>query len=389
MNRWLVKGALCCGALATLALDVSGQETGRADRRRPKRLLYTALGAGIGALTGGSYVAVQGVEQPGSCASRGCVLTVTVATGGIIGYLIGREFDQLHSLRYRGERPLKPVDISAPLTGEPTILSARDGLIAVGGTTGIQLFRAGTKLQAAAPRATGIRGISAVDIAPAGALALGAVSGFYVFPATEGRGILLRDGEVSAVATAPGRAYYGYGDRIEVAPLNAEIPRRWPGADTGSPVRDLDYDSARDILWAATDSTLIGLRPDGDSLVQLGRVAIPMGARRLSGRGDRVAIAFGETGVRVMDVSNSSAPIEVGAWAGARFSYDVSLVGRRLFVAGGPEGLFVLDVSGQQPRVVGLARELGFAAALVSEGPHTYILDRRDNALRRILSDFR
>ena len=389
MRRWILTCALWSGTLATLAPYVTAQEVARAERRLPKRLLYTAIGASVGALTGGSYVAVQGAEQPGSCASQGCVLTVTVMAGSLIGYMIGREVDQLHLLRYRGERPLKPEDVWAPLSGEPTILSARGGLIAVGGTAGIQLFRSGTRLRSEATRANGIRGISAVDIAPAGALALGALSGFYVFPPAEGRGVLLREGTVAAVATAPKRAYYASGNRIESVALDADTSRSWPGIDAGSPVHDLDYDSERDFLWAATDSSLAGYRVDGDSLALVSRTSIPMGARRISVSGDRVAIAFGETGVRILDVTDASAPVETGAWAGARFSYDVSLVGRRLFVAGGPEGVYVLDISNSMPNVVGLARDLGFAAALESEGSHTYILDRRSNALRRILSDFR
>jgi len=391
MRRWILAFAIFSGTFAPLISQATAQEGQRAgaERRLSKRLLFTVIGAGVGALTGGSYVAVQGAEQPGSCASRGCVLSVTVAAGGLVGYMIGREFDQLHLLRYRGERPLKPEDVWAPLSGEPTILSARGGLIAVGGTTGIQLFRSGARLQAEATRANGIRGISAVDIAPAGALALGALSGFYVFPPREGRGVLLRDAAVSAVATAGKRAYYASGNRIESASLDADTLRLWPGIDAESPVHDLDYDSTREFLWAASDSTLSGFRMEGDSLALVGRISIPRGARRISVSSDRVAIAFGETGIRIIDVTDPSAPVEAGRWAGARFSYDVSLVGRRLFVAGGPEGVYVLDLSTSVPSVVGLARDLGFAAALESEGSHTYILDRRSNALRRILSDFR
>jgi hypothetical protein len=39
--------------------------------------------------------------------------------------------------------------------------------------------------------------------------------------------------------------------------------------------------------------------------------------------------------------------------------------------------------------VLGLARELGFAAAVVSLGPFTYILDRASNSVRRIDSEFK
>jgi hypothetical protein len=72
---------------------------------------------------------------------------------------------------------------------------------------------------------------------------------------------------------------------------------------------------------------------------------------------------------------------------GARFAYDVSLAGTRMFVAAGPEGLYVLDVSGDMT-VVGLARDLGFAAAVASFGQFTYLLDRSTNSVRRIESEF-
>lgn len=389
MRRWIFACSLFCVTLTTLEPSAQAQEAERRDRRLPKRLLFAVIGAGVGALTGGSYVAVQGAEQPGNCASSACVLSVTVLTGGLIGYMIGREVDQLHGLRYRGERPLNPSDVSVSLTGEPTVLSARDGLVAIGGTTGIQLFRSGARLQAEEPRARGIRGISAVDIAPGGALTLGAVSGFYVFPPREGRGVLLREGPVTAVAAIEGRAYYASAGRIETVPLAADTTRRWPGIDARSTVRDLDYDSERGILWAATDSNLTSYSAEGDSLGALGQVTIPSGVRRISADRSRVAIAMGENGVRIIDGSNASSPTEAAAWKGARFVYDVALAGQRLFVAAGPEGVFVLDISQAAPSVVGLAREMGFAAAMETEGPHIYILDRRSNVLRRILSDFR
>jgi hypothetical protein len=47
----------------------------------------------------------------------------------------------------------------------------------------------------------------------------------------------------------------------------------------------------------------------------------------------------------------------------------------------------VLDITAE-PVVLGLARELGFAAAVVSFGPFTYILDRNTNTVRRIDSEF-
>jgi hypothetical protein len=103
--------------------------------------------------------------------------------------------------------------------------------------------------------------------------------------------------------------------------------------------------------------------------------------------GSRIAVAFGEQGVRLYDAANPEAPRQSATWEGARFAYDVSLAGMRMFVAAGPEGLYVLDVS-VEPVVIGLARELGFAAAVSSFGQFTYILDRSTNSVRRIESEF-
>jgi hypothetical protein len=47
-----------------------------------------------------------------------------------------------------------------------------------------------------------------------------------------------------------------------------------------------------------------------------------------------------------------------------------------------------VDLSGEVPRTNGLARALGFASAIVSGDGHTFILDRRANALRRIVSTY-
>jgi len=53
-------------------------------------------------------------------------------------------------------------------------------------------------------------------------------------------------------------------------------------------------------------------------------------------------------------------------WTAAHFAYDVSIDSGRLYVAAGPEGVYVVDVSGDAPRTIGLARSLGFASAIVS-----------------------
>jgi hypothetical protein len=132
----------------------------------------------------------------------------------------------------------------------------------------------------------------------------------------------------------------------------------------------------------------MALRPEGDSLTLVGTTKLDASGRRVVVDGQRLAIAFGEGGVRLYDAVTPTAVRETGRWTGARFAYDVSFGAGRLFVAAGLEGVYVLDVTGTTPAVAGLARELGFATALATRGEYTFVLDRGGSALRRIRSDF-
>jgi hypothetical protein len=315
-------------------------------------------------------------------------MTVTVLAGALVGYMIGHEFDDLYAMRYRSGAPLHPDDISADLKGDPVALALRNDLIAVGGSAGVQLFKNGDdKLLPQASRAAGVRGILALDLDRPGGIALGSISGLYLFPPREGPGTLIRSGEILATTTAGDRIYYGVGSKIEVAPVSADTSRSWPGMDVGAAVRDIDVDSTRGIVWAMTDSALVSLEIEADSLRILSTTAMPPGGRRIAALGNTVAVALGEGGTLVMDTSDPAAPRQVFDWQGARYAYDVSLAGSRLFVAAGPEGVYILDLSTPEPTVLGLARELGFAAALASNGDYTYVLDRNSNSLRRIQSN--
>ncbi|MGI8496564.1 MAG: hypothetical protein ACR2OG_03130 [Gemmatimonadaceae bacterium] len=395
MTRRAVKRALLAAAIGATVLTIPGsagaQSIGvpRVEHRRPRSVLYALFGAITGAGAGASYIFTQGQSEPGTCGSASCVVTVTVGVGGLIGYIIGREYDQLHALQYRGGAPLHPPMVTTQLAGEPVVLAARDSTVLVGGSAGVQLIRSGVGLSAVGQRAGGVRGIVALDMAPSGGpLAVGSVSGLYLYPPTKGPGTLVREGNVGAVAMSSTAVYFGAGTRIEVAPLRADTTRVWPGVELGSPVRDLELDS-RGLLWVVTDSQLVSLRITGDSLTRAGSAMLDFTARRLAIDGTRAVIAAGERGLRLFDISDPAAPRRTGTWTTAHFAYDVSLVGSRLYVAAGPEGVYLLDVSTSVPTTIGLVHELGFAATLLSHGGSTYVIDRgRTNMLHRIPSEF-
>jgi hypothetical protein len=382
-----------CLAFPLVASALEGQQraaaAGRAERRTPRRVVFAVAGAIVSGAAASAYVftSEEGRNGFGACSSTGCVASVSLLAGTLVGYMIGREYDELHAIRYRNGAPLSLPNVSAPVEAQALGLAVRDTLVAISGAAGVQLMSSGPRgLRALARRAGGVRGISALDLAPGnGSLAVGSPAGFYVFPPATGPGLLLREGSTEAVVATGSVAYFAVGNRVEVAPLGSDTTRGWPGVEIGLPARALHWDEARRLLWAGTDSTLVALRPDGDSLAIVSSIAIESPARRLDGRENLLVVAQGEAGLRVVDVADPARPVERFHWTTARFVYDAGIVSpTRVLVAGGTDGMYVLDVSGDRAAVVGLARELGFVTTIVVRGGHVYLLDRYEDQLRRI-----
>lgn len=358
--------------------------------RFPRSVLYAAVGAAAAAAVSGVYAFTENENSsPGQCTSGSCVLTIATASGALVGFMIGKEFDQLHTLRYRGGTPLYPRGESIGLSGDVFVLAVRDTMVAVAGRGGVQIVLSGSSLKLAEKRASGIRGITALDLVPGnGSLALGSPAGFYLYPPKTGPGMLLREGETATLVTTPERIYFSTGTRIESAPIGADTLRSWPGVEVGARPLASTFDDARGLLWVITDSTLLSYRPDGDSLAAVGRVRLPARGRALAAEGALVAVSLGESGVALYDVSDAANPRERGRWSGARYIYSVSIAGDRVFAAGGMDGVYLLSITSTGLQTFGLARELGFATLLTSRGPYTYMVDRTTNSLRRIPSAF-
>jgi hypothetical protein len=271
------------------------------------------------------------------------------------------------------------------LDGDPLALAARDTLLAVATSTGVTILSSTTILRARARRATGIRAISALDLTSrTHAMAVATPTGLYLYPPVRGAGVLLREGTIQAASASDDRVFFALGSRIEWAPLSADSARPWPGLDANAPVADLEWETRRRILWALTDTLLLALQWEGDSLRISSRTRVDAGGRSMTTHGDRIGVALGSDGIALLDVSNPAAPREVARWRGARFVYDAALTGDRLYAGAGPEGVFVIDASTTPLRTIGLAFDLGFAATLLSRDGYTYILDRRTSSVRRI-----
>ena len=374
------------GCVATLSAQTDQEAIAP---RSSRTKLYTILGAVLGGVLGLGVRSSSGGKGGTGCLGVPCVVVGSTLIGAGIGFAFGHEADRTYNSRYRGVAPLHLSSVNAHLEGEPIVLAADDSQIAVGGSAGVEMLPLSGAMEAGILRARGLNSIMAIALSPTtGWLAVGSPSGLYMFPPEEGPGALVRPGDVEAIAGGSHRVFVAVNDRIEIAPLSDDTARTWPGITVQSPVHALLLDSDHGLLWATTDRNLIAFKVSSDSLVRVGEAPLESVGLNMSRGGDTIAVALGERGVRLFDVSNPSAPRAVASWTIAHFAYDVSIDRQRLFVAAGPEGVYVIDLGTTPMRTLGLAREMGFATALASRRGYTYILDRRNVVLRRVFSDF-
>lgn len=379
----LVQGVVSSRAVA--------QDSVQAAPRHKRSSIYAIAGAVLGGLAGVLFSKAGGSSGHGGCGIP-CFSIASAAAGGGIGYLIGRQSDRRYALQYRGGiGPLDITSLTVPLAAVPTAIAAAAGDVAVAGSAGVQLFNSDSGLRVQAVRASGLHGITHVALAPeSGWLVAGSPSGLYLFPPGRGPGTVAHEGDVSAVAAASTRAFVALPGELAVVPLSLaeDTLLSLRGTPLSSAASDLAWDPARALLWAVTDQELLAFRAAGDSLVRVGGAALGGAGLHLALSGDTVAVALGTGGVRLFETKDPAAPVPILSWTHARFAYDVALDAGRLFVAAGPEGVFVIELRAGEPRALGVARGLGFATALASDRGYTYILDRRTNSLRRILSRF-
>jgi hypothetical protein len=376
----LVPLAVAGAALPALAQRPA--DTVTVSHPRPRALIFGVAGAVIGGLAGLGF----GKGSSGS----GQMTVIGAAAGGLAGFFVGRQVDERRKAVFRGATSLRISNVAIELEGDPAVLSVHDSVAAIGGSDGVQLFSAmDPRLMLLGTRAAGLHGIGAIDISPrSGWLALGSRTGLYIYPPNRGPGVLVRRATVNAVAATETRIFAALENRIESVPVNADSTRDWRGTTLGAPVRDIVVDETRAVLWASTDRELLALRITGDSLVQIGAVPLTGLGLRVTIEGPIAAVAMGEKGVAIIDITDAAHPKSRGDWTTARFAYDVSLDGQRLFVAAGPEGVYVVNLADATAQTIGVARALGFASAIASYDGHTFILDRRTNALRRIISTY-
>lgn len=386
----MTRRAILAASLAVVAL--APQAAAQSDRvmesgRTPRRYIYPFIGAAVGGLASLVYFWSGPRSLPGTCAGPTCVAVASLGSGAFIGWLVGRERDQLHALRYRGGVALYPNSVGINLTGEPTVLSVSDSLVAASGNGGVQII-ANTRgdPKVVATRAAGLRGINdAVIVTSTSELALTSTGGLYRFPLMTGLGSLIRAAPAAAVVVLGTDYVVASGNRVERVPRTATEVATYRGITLADSVRALEVDG-RGIVWAVTSNQLFALKADFDSLSVVSTSDLPRGAQRITIEGNLAALALGDSGVRFVNVADAAAPVRIADWHGTKFVYDVALVNGVAYTASGIDGMAKVTLrNGTTPVQEGLARELGFIVSVAATNGNLWVLDRSGTAVIRRL----
>lgn len=85
-------------------------------------------------------------------------------------------------------------------------------------------------------------------------------------------------------------------------------------------------------------------------------------------------VAAGGAGLRVVDVSDTANPVELGAWGSPGYAEGVAVSDNTVYLADGPYGLWTVDVSDPaHPTPLGAAYDMNYAFEVAVSGNHAYI----------------
>ena len=344
--------------------------------KKNRRWLF-GLAFGVGAaIPAYSFTADEGFQS--SCSSKGCAAIVAGIIGAGIGFLVGAELDARYSRRMEAGPNLRYTFRDIQLNLVPDRLADFPGGVAVAGLGGARIvFRDGTVQQ----RAWGVRGIEDIAVlAEQDLLVLSTFSNLITFPVRDSSA----QGQV--VDERGGGSMEVFSDRLAVAGLDtlrllsfkgqgSELAvETLLGVEQRDFVTDMAFSEFGRIGWVLAESRLTSYT---SNLEMIAVTELPAAGRKVRARGSRLVVAAGTHGAFVLDVADPSAARVVLTYEGVRFAYAADIHGDLLYVAAGPEGVAVVDISGSEPRVVGVARHPRFATdVVVTEGGEIWILDR-------------
>jgi hypothetical protein len=365
------------------AVAVLGQPAAAQSRR----WLLAAGGAAIGLGLTAVYGSGDFNQSLGWCSSVRCVGIFSTVSGSLVGYMIGHDQDERYRLRYRVAPPFEVSDRTRILRTRPTGLELGAGVVAISGDDGVELVSAQPRLDYLGHRARGLRDIQDVSMpADSARFLVGTSTGLYLFAVSgDAAGLRALDGEVSAVAMRGSRVAVTAGGMLRVGTVTGDsVHWRIDTLALSGRVSDARWQDDS-TLWLLTERQLASYRVPADSAATLlASVDLEGPARRLTIRDTLAGVAAGAAGVYLVRLNDPTLPRVLAHWTEPRFVYDVALWDGNIYVAAGPEGLYVLRAGVGRLEAIGLARSVGFVAALAAGTDALYALDRTGGVLRRI-----
>lgn len=361
---------------ATVLLATSSSALAQDKYVSNRRWIYGLI---AGVVVGGAVAAVsKSSEQNSGCSASACAAVIAGLMAGGVGFLIGRDVDKKNARRYAAGPSLKYDYKNFPLGMVPDRMTSFPGGAAVIGLGGAKIvMKDGT----IASRAVGVRGIEDVALLPSSdLLVLSTASSLIAYPAGDvsAQGQVIDDrGGGSMVALRNQLAVAGR-DSLRVLDVKTDgedvSTETVASEETFEFIVDMTYDPFHRITWVLSEDVLSGYTSD---LRKVAEVTLPAPGRTVRARGSQLVVAAGASGVYVLDTANPSTPRVVKHFTGVRFAYAADLDGSFLYVAAGNEGVPLVDITGSEPSVVGVARQVSFASDVVVAGEsEVWILDR-------------
>ena len=362
--------------LAMAVLVVAPQPVFAQEYKGKRKYIYAVLGFVVIAVP--AYIAADDDDKSNFCDSKACMSILGGAVGALVGFVIGSEIDSKNERKMAAGPSLDYTYRNVPLDITPEHIAYFPGGAAVSGVGGARVvYRDGLMLS----RGSNVRGIEDIAVLPdLDLLVLSTYANLIAFPL---RGDSVQ-GEV--IDEIGGGAIESFDDRLAVAGFDSLrllqvqegatsiSTRQLAGIENTEFVTDMTYARYGRVSWLLFQDRLVAYN---SSFEKLGELQLPVGGRSIRSDGSRLAVAAGSNGVLVLDARDPTLPRVVLEYKGVRFAYVADLEGDQLFVAAGPEGVAVVDISGAEPRVLGVARNVKFASDVIPVGNgEMWILDR-------------
>jgi hypothetical protein len=367
------------GTLLTLVVLLIAPRSADAQfMKTNRRWLFALVGAAAVGIPAAALTSSKDSGSDVACSSKACVGVLTGGIGALIGFLVGAEMDSHYSRRMAAGPSLDYDFRDVPLGMTPDKMAPFPGGAAVIGVRGARIVgRDGTVRE----RGTGVRGIEDVEVLPQkDLLVLSTFANLLSFSlqhdTVQGQVIDQRGG--GSLAAFEDRLAVAGQDSLRLLSLDrvdgSVTVETVSGRQNTAYVTDMMFSRFGRTGWILMEDRLAAVNPD---LTVLGEVQLPAVGRSLNATGDRLVVSGGSDGVWVIDGRNPAEPKIVLTYTGVKFAYAAALQGDTLYVAAGPEGVAVVDISGAEPRILGVARESRFAVdvSVVGDG-EIWILDR-------------